>query len=80
MLRSLLLDRFKLATHTASKQLPIHALITARADKALGPQLQPSNTDCAAIISARIRGQGPPRLLGHRMGLPTARLDGRQDE
>jgi uncharacterized protein (TIGR03435 family) len=59
MLRSLLTDRFKLVTHTASKQLPIYALITARANKALGPQLRPSNTDCAVIISARLRGQGP---------------------
>jgi uncharacterized protein (TIGR03435 family) len=59
MLRSLLIDRFKLVTHTASKQLPIYALVMARADKSLGPQLHASNTDCAAIISARIRGQGP---------------------
>jgi uncharacterized protein (TIGR03435 family) len=59
MLRSLLIGRFKLVTHTASKQLPIYALITARADKTLGPHLHTSDVDCEAIISARIRGQAP---------------------
>jgi len=64
MLRGLLVDRFKLAAHKESRERPIYALVTARADKSLGPQLHPSTLDCAALGEARRRGQAsgsPPR-------------------
>ena len=47
MLRVLLADRFKLKTHTESKEAPIYALVLARGDGKLGPDLKPSTSDCA---------------------------------
>jgi len=60
MLRSLLEDRFKLALHTEKRELPIYALVLARPDGKLGPQLQPTKTDCSALSGARGRGGPPP--------------------
>jgi len=62
MMRALLGDRFKLAAHIESKQLPIYAIVLAKNDKPLGPQIHSSNTDCAALIAAVNRGQGPTSL------------------
>jgi uncharacterized protein (TIGR03435 family) len=45
MLRSLLAERFQLAVHTESRNLPIYALVISRADGKLGPQLRPVQ-DC----------------------------------
>jgi uncharacterized protein (TIGR03435 family) len=39
MLRSLLADRFQLVTHSETKELPIYALVLARKDGKLGPNL-----------------------------------------
>lgn len=58
MLRALLADRFKLAVHTESREMPVLALMLARSDKRLGPQLRPSGVDCEAI---RAKADGPPR-------------------
>ena len=46
MLRSLLIERFRLETHTESREMPIYALVLARADGKLGPDLKPSTSDC----------------------------------
>jgi uncharacterized protein (TIGR03435 family) len=64
MLRALLADRFKLAVHNESRELPIYALAKARSDGKLGTQLQSSATDCAAIAAARGRGGAPPAPAG----------------
>jgi uncharacterized protein (TIGR03435 family) len=58
MMRALLADRFKLAAHNETKDAPIYALIVARSDGKLGPQLKKSETDCAALLAAA-RGRGP---------------------
>jgi len=47
MLRTLLADRFKLKTHTEPREMPIYALVLARADGRLGPDIKPSTSDCA---------------------------------
>jgi uncharacterized protein (TIGR03435 family) len=60
MLRTLLADRFKLAVHMETRELPIYALTLARADRKLGPQLKPSTTDCAALFNAAGRSGAPP--------------------
>jgi uncharacterized protein (TIGR03435 family) len=60
MLRTLLEERFQLKVHTETKELPIFALVLARSDGKLGPQMHSSATDCAALMaSMRARG-GPP--------------------
>jgi uncharacterized protein (TIGR03435 family) len=65
MLRSLLADRFKLAIHQEKRDLPIYALVLARSDGRLGPQLQRSAADCTAIMNAaRGRGGPPPAASG----------------
>jgi uncharacterized protein (TIGR03435 family) len=58
MLRSLLIERFKLAFHNESREMPIYALMKARADGRLGPNLVPAAVDCAAMRGRR--GGGPP--------------------
>jgi uncharacterized protein (TIGR03435 family) len=47
LLRSLLADRFKLKTHTESRELPMYDLVLARSDGRLGPDLKPSQSDCS---------------------------------
>lgn len=59
MIRALLADRFKLVVHSETKEMPIYALVLARSDGKLGPQLKKSETDCAALMAARGRGRGP---------------------
>src|SRR5688500_6216916 len=46
MLQSLLEERFKLAVRRETRQLPIYALILARADSKLGQHLRPTTADC----------------------------------
>lgn len=43
MLQALLEDRFQLKVHSETKEFPIYALVRARKDGKLGPQLVPSN-------------------------------------
>jgi len=63
MLQSLLEERFHLTIHRETQELPIFALMLARSDGKLGPQMHPSATDCAALIASRMaaaRAGGPP--------------------
>jgi uncharacterized protein (TIGR03435 family) len=47
LLQSLLADRFKLKSHTESRELPMYDLVIARSDGRLGPGLRPSKSDCS---------------------------------
>jgi bla regulator protein blaR1 len=58
MMRNLLADRFKLKAHMETREMPLYALVLARADGKLGPSLKSAKTDCEAI--ARGRRGGPP--------------------
>ena len=51
-LQALLKDRFKLALHNETRELPTFALELARSDGRLGPKLQKSDFDCAAYTAA----------------------------
>jgi uncharacterized protein (TIGR03435 family) len=58
MLQDLLADRFKLAVHRETRELPIYALTFARDDKKLGQGLRASKADCEAFRGRASRG-GP---------------------
>ena len=47
LLQSLLADRFKLKVHRETRELQRYALVRARKDGSLGPQLRPSGLDCS---------------------------------
>jgi uncharacterized protein (TIGR03435 family) len=53
MLRSLLAERFQLTARSDVREMPIYQLVMARSDRRLGPRLNPSTTDCAAVLAAR---------------------------
>jgi uncharacterized protein (TIGR03435 family) len=60
MIQSLLEERFRLAVHKETREMPVYALVTARAGK-LGPSLNRSSVDCAAL---RAGGGAPPAQPG----------------
>lgn len=57
MLRGLLADRFRLVTHTETREQPVYALVLARRDGRLGPQLKRSPHPCASPGTAAVAGQ-----------------------
>jgi len=62
LFRQLLEDRFKLKTHKDTRELPVFALVLARNDGRLGPNLTRSSDECVAMMTSRGRGrpgQGP---------------------
>jgi uncharacterized protein (TIGR03435 family) len=70
MLRALLVERFRLGAHTEARKLPIFALVRARDDGKLGPNLSGSAEQCDAGIAAG----GPLRAPATRVaadGRPT---------
>jgi uncharacterized protein (TIGR03435 family) len=67
MLRSLLAERFKFASHTEMKELPVFILTKARSDGKLGPSIRPTTADCAA----RELSTTPPPPLSRVGELPT---------
>jgi len=73
MLRTLLSDRFKLAAHDELRPLPMFALVKARNDGRLGPQLHSTDVDCVAARDAGKGQCGGFRALepGHVIGRVT---------
>ena len=69
MMQNLLIERFKLVTRREMRAIPIYALVFARADRRLGPQMRPTSADCAALLAAF-------KATGARQGLdsPTCGL------
>jgi uncharacterized protein (TIGR03435 family) len=59
MLQSLLAERFKLVVHNETREMAIYALVKARNDGKLGPNISPAAIDCAAVMRGR-RGGPPP--------------------
>lgn len=58
-LQRLLADRFGLKVHTEKREFDIYALVIARDDRRLGPRMTPAKVDCAALMAAYGRGEGP---------------------
>lgn len=46
MLKTLLMDRFKLKARIEQRERPVFLLVFARPDKQLGPKIQPTKTPC----------------------------------
>jgi uncharacterized protein (TIGR03435 family) len=55
MFKNLLADRFKLVANRELREIPVYALVRARADGRLGPQLRPSPVDCEQDPACGIR-------------------------
>jgi uncharacterized protein (TIGR03435 family) len=59
MVRRLLAERFRLTAHTETRALPIYALVMARSDGRMGPQLRRTDADCARAAPPSFLGVGP---------------------
>jgi uncharacterized protein (TIGR03435 family) len=59
VLRQILEERFGLKTHRETRELPIYALMLARSDGRLGPNIKPSSEECTTLMSSRGRGPAP---------------------
>jgi uncharacterized protein (TIGR03435 family) len=55
MLQALLADRFRLAVHAETRETPMYALVVARGDGRLGPQLKNAPLDCEIAAGERSR-------------------------
>jgi uncharacterized protein (TIGR03435 family) len=51
MLRQLLAQRFALKVHHEMREHPVYALVVARTDRRLGPQLKPQAIDCSTLTA-----------------------------
>jgi uncharacterized protein (TIGR03435 family) len=70
MLRALLEDRFRLATHRETRQIPIYALVIARSDGRLGPQIRrPANDYCGQRAKEAEKAPPPPMGIGPVCGI-----------
>ena len=47
LVKALLAHRFKLKLHSEMREMPVYALVVARDDGKLGPNLKPSTSDCS---------------------------------
>jgi uncharacterized protein (TIGR03435 family) len=54
MLTNLLKDRFRMAMHTETREMPVYNLVLARNDKRFGPALKESSAECRAAFAARV--------------------------
>ncbi len=66
MVRTLLADRFRLATHSEMRELPIYELTQARGDQRVPSQLRPSAIDCTNFMTNR-RGAAGVDTCGFRV-------------
>lgn len=77
MLLALLRERFNLAAHKETRELPVYALVLARPDGRLGPRLRRNDVDClnpearATALSA-----APPGAVICEIRFATGRLIG----
>jgi uncharacterized protein (TIGR03435 family) len=78
MLRSLLIERFKLVAHHETREMPIYALVQLRPDRR-GPRLDRATIDCDKLVAdamaaARAGGAGPQPPPPDEKGRPTCGL------
>ncbi|MBZ5560590.1 MAG: TIGR03435 family protein [Acidobacteriia bacterium] len=78
MMRNLLIERFKLGGHVAEEEQTTFALVVARSDRRLGPQLKKSEVECTPPLSVAAPPPGPstpPRCVV-RMGAGSMEVTG----
>jgi bla regulator protein BlaR1 len=79
MMRNLLIERMKVAGHIEEQERTTFALVVARSDRRLGPQLKPSTVDCTPPSPADAAPQtrpSTPGRCGARMGPGTIEATG----
>ena len=72
MLRSLFIERMQFVFHVEEQERDTYALIVARSDGRLGPQIEKATLDCAALLSGMQAGTQPsfaPDGVPNRCGL-----------
>jgi uncharacterized protein (TIGR03435 family) len=74
MMRSLLKDRFKLAVHTETREMPVFALVIANRSGTLGPQLHKVEVNCQPPTSPPSTPPDPnrPNQCGGMFAGPTS--------
>ncbi len=69
-MRTLLAERFNLVVTRVTREVPMYALVMARADGRPGPMLRPSSTDCSATgMKARAAAEQAGKPLSGFCGL-----------
>jgi uncharacterized protein (TIGR03435 family) len=76
MMRNMLIERMKLAAHVEERERDGFALVVARSDGRLGPQLKASTVDCKAPVDPAARGQTFPSRCGMRLGAGSLEVTG----
>jgi uncharacterized protein (TIGR03435 family) len=69
MMQRMLAERFQLAVHTESRELPIYTLTLARSDGRLGPRIRTAAIDCQAAmnnLTKQEQGGGAPPVPPQR--------------
>ena len=59
VMRQILEERFGMKAHRETREMPIYALVLARSDGRLGPNLKPASDECTTMMAARGRGPAP---------------------
>jgi uncharacterized protein (TIGR03435 family) len=67
MWKALWTERMRLRAHLETRERPAYALILARSDGRLGPNLRPATVDCAALAAAA----KAPEQQGGRLEVPS---------
>ena len=70
MMQRVFAERFNLAVHTETREIPVYELTLARGDRTLGSKLKPAATDCEAVMNAMLKSAregGPPPTTGPQL-------------
>jgi len=70
MMQRMFAERFKLAVHTETREIPVYELRPARSDSALGSRVKPAATDCEAVMNAMLKSAregGPSPTAGPQL-------------
>jgi hypothetical protein len=79
MVRHLLEDRFALRARLESRPMPVYALVRARGDGRLGPNLRPSTVDCSKEACGVVDGIEQAGAQDGTCGSPRHRQRGAAD-